>query len=196
MFVGQHVGRLVLAAVAPVQATHDAVGGEDDRALHARRMRRPPGDRIRRLGSAGARPGPPTIRSMAGPSIAGGRRTRRFHRCLRTRSFAGVPARGAPRPLLHRADHRRQRSLPPEDGARHRADRSAPHRFPGVLPPFQRVAQAGAHAVGRSTWLRSPVITIRVPSPMRVRNIFICIGGGVLRLVQDGEGSAPGCGRA
>ena len=26
-----------------------------------------------------------------------------------------------------------------------------------------------------STWLRSPVMTMRVPSPMRVRNIFICM---------------------
>ena len=28
---------------------------------------------------------------------------------------------------------------------------------------------------GRSTWLRSPVTTMREPSPSRVRNIFICI---------------------
>ena len=27
---------------------------------------------------------------------------------------------------------------------------------------------------GRSIWLRSPVMTMREPSPMRVRNIFIC----------------------
>ena len=28
---------------------------------------------------------------------------------------------------------------------------------------------------GRSTWVRSPVMTMRDPSPRRVRNIFICI---------------------
>ena len=29
---------------------------------------------------------------------------------------------------------------------------------------------------GRSTWLVSPVTTIREPKPSRVRNIFICSG--------------------
>ena len=44
--------------------------------------------------------------------------------------------------------------------------------------PFRiRSASANPDAVprGRSTWVRSPVITIRLPSPNRVRNIFICM---------------------
>ena len=31
-------------------------------------------------------------------------------------------------------------------------------------------------------------MTMRLPSPRRVRNIFICIGGRVLRLVQHDKG--------
>ena len=46
--------------------------------------------------------------------------------------------------------------------------------------------------VGRSTWVRSPVTTMRVPSPMRVSHIFICTDGGVLRLVEDRIGMRQG----
>ena len=40
---------------------------------------------------------------------------------------------------------------------------------------------------GRSIWVMSPVTTIFEPKPSRVRNIFICSGARVLRLVEDDE---------
>jgi hypothetical protein len=47
-------------------------------------------------------------------------------------------------------------------------------------------------AACRSIWVRSPVTTALAPKPMRVRNIFICSGGRVLRLVEDDEGIVEG----
>ena len=47
--------------------------------------------------------------------------------------------------------------------------------------------EPGAPAAGTSTWVTSPVTTAWEPKPMRVRNIFICSGGGVLGLVEDDE---------
>ncbi len=40
---------------------------------------------------------------------------------------------------------------------------------------------------GKSTWVRSPVMTARAPSPRRCQNIFHLGLGGVLRLVEDHE---------
>ena len=40
---------------------------------------------------------------------------------------------------------------------------------------------------GRSIWVTSPVTTIFEPNPSRVRNICICSGRRVLRLVEDDE---------
>ena len=45
---------------------------------------------------------------------------------------------------------------------------------------------------GRSTWVGSPVTIILLPSPILVRNIFICIDVVVLRLIENDHGVRQG----
>ena len=69
--------------------------------------------------------------------------------------------------------------------------RSVKRTTPMPLDPIElgdRVAQARVVPGGRSTWVGSPVTTMREFSPRRVRNIFICVGVVFCALVQDDEG--------
>ena len=102
----------------------------------------------------------------------------RLHRSL----ILGPPmtraGRRGPRPRAAPRARRPRRCAPPAGGAprRPRAKRATP--MPATPSRMrQRLDQPGLLCPGgRSTWVGSPVITMRVPSPMRVRNIFICAG--------------------
>ena len=78
----------------------------------------------------------------------------RFSRHCRRHRRCGPRGRGAPR----RPTVKRIASMPRTPVSKPTAS-SRPERWPG----------------GRSIWLGSPVTTIFEPSPMRVRNIFICM---------------------
>ncbi len=120
--------------------------------------------------AAPARPRPTTSTSSAHAALAvgrpqlgrllAGRARRRPRRCA-------ARGGGARRPRRRSARSRRPRR--PQDVADHHAGRSCSSR-------------------GRSICVTSPVMTILEPKPSRVRNIFICSGRGVLRLVEDDEG--------
>ncbi len=51
---------------------------------------------------------------------------------------------------------------------------SADQPMPGTPARIRRASTSPDGSPSRSIWVMSPVTTIREPSPMRVRNIFIC----------------------
>ena len=102
--------------------------------------------------------------------------------------------RAARRPQLGRGAlgmrrRRRRRSAARACGGRRPRRRSARTRSPSTPVSTSPTATSPDFwSRGRSIWVMSPVTTIFEPKPSRVRNIFICSGDGVLRLVEDDEG--------
>src|SRR6185437_3785709 len=111
---------------------------------------------------------------LLGPSLLAGSWPGLYHsRAARSHPVplalaAGVPLRRLA--LLIGIDDRRHQRM-----THHVALVEAHHAYArDALQRIERIAQPAPGA--RSTWLRSPVTTMRVPSPIRVRNIFICTG--------------------
>ena len=174
------------AARAARRASASARGQHPAPGRFLRRPPRPPPARLRpsRIPAAAGATGPRRRRCGLLPgSILSFFPASRRRSCRRPpapgASAAGAASArcaGAARLRRHRG-RRRRRSAPPAGGAPRPARRSGRRRCPARRPasPAPRARPLRCPA-GRSTWVGSPVTTMRVPSPMRVRNIFICAG--------------------